>query len=222
MIKAKEVLLLELAYSQIGYKESGTNITKYAKYFDTEAWQWFNSKKQGAAWCAIFICWLYCQIYGPEQALKILGCPKPSQNSAAGVPYLLKYLKAKGYQVHDKTKGQAGDIIFFNDNTHVGLIYEVKNDKYITIEGNAGNKVAKKAYVLNSKKISAICRVKTEEPAKDPTPVKDPERRCYTVNKGDTMTKIARSLGVSLYYLKKHNPQITNINLIYPGQKVYY
>jgi hypothetical protein len=222
MIKAKEVLLLELAYSQIGYKETGTNITKYAKYFDTEAWQWFNSKKQGAAWCAIFICWLYCQIYGPEQALKILGCPKPSQNCAAGVPYLLKYLKAKGYHVHDKTKGQAGDIIFFNDNTHVGLIYEVKNDKYITIEGNAGNKVAKKAYVLNSKKISAICRVKTEEPAKDPTPVKNPERRCYTVKKGDTMSKIARSLGVSLYYLKKHNPQITNINLIYPGQKVYY
>lgn len=218
MIKAKEVLLLELAYSQIGYKETGTNITKYAKYFDTEAWQWFNSKKQGAAWCAIFICWLYCQIYGPEKALKILGCPKPSQNCAAGVPYLLKYLKAKGYQISDKTKGLAGDIIFFNDNTHVGLIYEVNNGKYITIEGNAGNKVAKKAYVLNSKKISAICRVKTEEPAKDPTPVK----RYYTVKRGDTMSKIARSLGVSLYYLKKHNPQIANINLIYPGQKVYY
>lgn len=218
MIKAKKVLLLELAYSQLGYKETSPNITKYAKYFDTEAWQWFNTKKQGSAYCAIFICWLYCQIYGPEQALKILGCPKPSQNCAAGVPYLLKYLKAKGYQVKDKTKGQAGDIIFLNDNTHVGIIYEVKNGKYITIEANVGNKVAKKAYVLNSKKISAICRVKTDVPAKDPTP----EKRYYTVKRGDTMTKIARSLGVSLYHLKKKNPQISNINLIYLGQKVYY
>ena len=222
MMKAKEVLLLELAYSQIGYKETGTNITKYAKYFDTKAWQWFNTKKQGSKWCALFICWLYCQIYGPEQSLKILGCPKPSQNCAAGVYYFHKYLKAKGYEISDKTKGQAGDIIFFSEHSHVGIIYEVKDGKYITIEGNAGDKVAKKSYILKSKKISAICRVKTEEPVKDPTPVKDPERRCYTVKKGDTMSKIARSLGVSLYYLKKHNPQITNINLIYPGQKVYY
>ena len=202
----------ELAYSQIGYKETGTNITKYAKYFDNEAWQWFNTKKQGSSWCAIFICWLYAQVYGPERALKILGCPNPTQNCAAGVPYLLKYLKAKGYQVADHTKGRPGDIIFFNKNTHVGIIYDIKDGKYITIEGNAGNKVAKKSYVLNSKKISAICRVTTEAP----------EIRYYVVKKGDTMSKIARSLGVSLYKLRKKNPQIVNINLIYPGQKIYY
>ena len=45
--------VIELAQSQIGYKESGTNITKYATYFDTTAWQFLNTKKQGAEWCSL-------------------------------------------------------------------------------------------------------------------------------------------------------------------------
>ena len=46
--------ILDLARSQIGYSEESGNRTKYAKYFDTEAWQWFNTKKQGTEWCAIW------------------------------------------------------------------------------------------------------------------------------------------------------------------------
>jgi len=42
----------------------------------------------------------------------------------------------------------------------------------------------------------------------------------YTVQKGDTMKKIAERYGVSLDALIKANPQVTNINLIYVGQKL--
>lgn len=38
---------IKLSQSQVGYAETGSNITKYSKYFDTTAWQWFNTKKQG-------------------------------------------------------------------------------------------------------------------------------------------------------------------------------
>ena len=44
----------------------------------------------------------------------------------------------------------------------------------------------------------------------------------YTVVKGDTLTKIAWKLGTSLKNLVKWNPEIKNINLIYPGQKINY
>lgn len=42
----------------------------------------------------------------------------------------------------------------------------------------------------------------------------------YTVSKGDNFTKIARLNGVSVQELKKFNPQIQNINRIFPGQEI--
>jgi peptidoglycan DL-endopeptidase LytE len=42
----------------------------------------------------------------------------------------------------------------------------------------------------------------------------------YTVQRGDTMRKIAARLGTSLEALAAVNPQVGNINLIYVGQKL--
>ena len=150
--------VIDLAKRQLGYKESGVNQTKYSRFFDVEAWQWFNTKKQGAEWCAIFICWLFAQneTLGQKQALSFLGCPAPKNNCAAAVPYLFDYLTKKGYKLIDKSKGQPGDIIVLYSKKHVGIIEEVKNGKYITIEGNKGNYVAHGSYGINSSTISAV------------------------------------------------------------------
>ncbi|MCL7745600.1 cell wall hydrolase [Halalkalibacter alkaliphilus] len=43
----------------------------------------------------------------------------------------------------------------------------------------------------------------------------------YTVQKGDTMMKIAKKNGITLEELSKANPQITNIDLIYVGQHIH-
>jgi len=43
----------------------------------------------------------------------------------------------------------------------------------------------------------------------------------YTVRSGDTLSGIAARHGVSLSALLAANPQITNPNLIYPGQTVH-
>ena len=148
---------LELAASQLGYEEGSGNKTKYAAYFDKDAWQWFNTKKQGAEWCAIFICWLFCQLIGPDRARTFLGCPLPKDNCAAGVKYLWQYLTKRGWKV-DKKEGQPGDIIFLNSNKHVGLIQKVEGGKYITIEGNKSNKVASGSYKIGSSTVYGICR----------------------------------------------------------------
>lgn len=59
---------------------------------------------------------------------------------------------------------------------------------------------------------------KKTDPAPSPAPT-DPQIY-YTVKKGDTMTSIAKKHETTLAALKKLNPQIGNVNLIYPGQKV--
>lgn len=42
----------------------------------------------------------------------------------------------------------------------------------------------------------------------------------YTVKKGDVAYLIARKYGISIEQMKKLNPSINNLNLIYPGQKI--
>lgn len=167
--------VLNLAARQVGYKEIGDNVTKYARYFDTTAWQWFNTKKQGAEWCAIFICWLFCMVLGAKKALKFLGCPAPANNCAAGVPFLWSYLVKRGWKV-DKKKGAPGDIIFFNSKKHVGIIEKVTGGKYYTIEGNKGNMVKRCSYSVTSSAVYGICRPAWAEvdPKPEPTPAPEP------------------------------------------------
>ena len=158
--------VLDLAKRQVGYKETGDNVTKYARFFDVEAWQWFNTKKNGVpgaagGWCAILLCWLTAQneTLGQKEALKFLGCPAPKNNCAAGVPYLWEYLVKKGYKV-DKKAGVPGDFIFFNAKcTHVGIIEKVDKDKYYTIEGNKSNMVKRSSYGRGSSSIYGICHM---------------------------------------------------------------
>ena len=160
--------VLTTAKGQIGYKETGKNNTKYAKYFDTTAWQFFNTKKQGAEWCSIFVHWCLCQNIAPDKVRKILGEPAAKNNCAAGVKYFYEYMKSKKLTV--KTP-QAGDIIFLNSFGHVGIVESV-DDKIHTIEGNKGDAVKRCTYTKSSSKISAYGRpdyksveIKAETPA---------------------------------------------------------
>ena len=183
MAKTTREKLIELFQSQAGYKEEkskGNNWTKYSRWFDNEAWQWFNTKKQGAEWCSIFVCWCLCQAsvgIGKNEVLKLLGIPSVKNNCAAAVPYLWDYLTAKGYRV-DKSKGQPGDIIIFNNKKHVGYIEKVSGNTYGTMEGNKGDYVARGSYSKNSSYITGIFhlplekydKVEVPEPVAEPTP----------------------------------------------------
>ena len=60
-------------------------------------------------------------------------------------------------------------------------------------------------------------RLNGEKPVEKPN---TQSQTYYTVVNGDTMSKIAKKYGTSLAELKKINPQITNINKIYVGQKI--
>lgn len=183
--------LVSLMKKQVNYTETHVNCTKYNRYFDVEAWQFFNTKKNGnsksagAPWCAIYVIWVIVNvlkhILGSNDACrKWLGMPAPKYNEAAGCKQFYGYLKAKGWEVA-KDKGQAGDIIFLNTKSakcgHVGLIQSVENGNYITNEGNKGNKVANDKYSFKSSTIYAIIHPDYEslEPKEEPKqdPVED-------------------------------------------------
>lgn len=174
--------LSALIKKQVGVTENpiGSNKVKYNRYFDVEAWQFFNTKKQGAYWCATYVIWAIVQvllpILGSYAAIrKWFGMPSPANNEAAGCKQFYGYMKAKGWEV-DKKKGQPLDIIFFNTKTgkcgHVGFITKVENGKYYTNEGNSGNKVSEHSYSINDSVIYAVIHpdYASIEPNPEPTP----------------------------------------------------
>jgi hypothetical protein len=85
-----------------------------------------------------------------------------------------------------------GDIIYFGkrgEESHVGIIIDIKDGRVYTIEGNKGDKVAYGDYSMNYNRISGVGRVafddyyddldgeKEDEKPSDPepTPAPDPE-----------------------------------------------
>ncbi|KRE99999.1 hypothetical protein ASG87_13510 [Frateuria sp. Soil773] len=68
---------------------------------------------------------------------------------------------------------------------------------------------------------SAPGGVPAPAPAPAPTPAPGNHGGSYTVQPGDTLSGIAQRQGVSLAALRAANPQISNANLIYPGQVIH-
>lgn len=221
--------ILKLAASQVGYKESGKNQTKYARYFDVEAWQWFNTKKQGSDWCAIFICWLFTQVIGNKPALSFLGCPAPMNNCAAGCGYLYDYMKAKGYK-SDITHVKPGDIVFFKSGSkcaHVGIAESVSNSKVITIEGNKDNAVKRVTHNISSNIYFGVMSpdyskahwVGEKDSAQDSLPAK-PEEPVSVLKAGDLMIVTTKNSELMLRgYASTSAPTIQRMK---KGWKVTY
>ena len=159
--------VIAVAVGEIGYKEKksnaslddktanagSANYTKYARDFDQKYPNWYNGKKNGYAWCDMFVDWCFLTAFGYENALRLL-C-QPEKSAGAGCTYSLRYYKNKG-QFH--TSGpQPGDQIFFgtslSDSSHTGIVEKADGSKVYTIEGNTSDQVARRSYALNNSRI---------------------------------------------------------------------
>ena len=159
--------VIAVAVEQIGYIEKASNTsldsktanagsanyTKYARDFDQKYPNWYNGKKNGFAWCDMFVDWCFLTAFGYEKALALL-C-QPERSAGAGCTYSLRYFKNKG-QFHTKDP-QPGDQIFFgtslDNSTHTGIVESVDKKQVHTIEGNTSNQVARKNYSLTNSRI---------------------------------------------------------------------
>lgn len=172
--------VISIAEAEVGYLEKKTNsqldsktanagygnYTKYARDLDNIK-NFYNGKKNGYAWCDIFVDWCFVKAFGKERAMELLN--QPERSTGAGCYFSMNFYK-KSNQFH--TSPQKGDQIFFQEGgeiTHTGLVYKVDNSKVYTIEGNTSSKagvvanggaVAKKSYYLNSSYIAGYGRPK--------------------------------------------------------------
>lgn len=171
--------LLATARAEIGYLEKASNAqldsktanagranyTRYAR--DLDALGVYNTRKNGYAWCDVFVDWCFVRSFGLETALQMTGQKKGG--AGAGCTGSVGYYKAMGRFF--KSAPQAGDQIFFVDSKgafcHTGIVTAVKNGRVYTIEGNTsaaagvvanGGCVAAKSYALTYNRIGGYGR----------------------------------------------------------------
>lgn len=192
--------VVKIALAEVGYMGKGSRtadldspkkdaakngcFTKYGRDMDALK-DWYNGRKQGYDWCCLFAQWSFVQAYGREDAQKLLYIPEHSL--AAGVKYAWLY-----FAKHDATidAPKVGYQIFFKNNTtdyaHTGIVVAVDAAYVWTVEGNVAKngyrEVLKKKYSLKDKKILGYGIPDYAEAPKV----------YYTVQKGDTLWKIAK------------------------------
>lgn len=166
------------AISEIGYEESGNNITKYAAYFDKNYPNFYNTKKQGAEYCDIFVDYCVMVNSADENEAEYVLC-QPAKSCGAGCSFSYDYYKEKG-RVGNEPK--IGAQIFFGTGkkpSHTGIVVDVTADKVITVEGNSDNMVKKHTYTKNSARIFGYGYPRYSEdtptPAPAPTQLTDAE-----------------------------------------------
>lgn len=232
--------IIDIALAEVGYLEKETksqldnktanagneNYTKYAR--DLDAISFYNGRKQGAAWCDIFVDWCFVQAYGKAAALKLTCQPTNNKNNCgAGCKWSRQYYQKKG-QFYSTPR--EGDQIFFYGSdgstiSHTGLVYAVDNTYVYTVEGNTssasgvvanGGAVAKKKYKLNYNRLAGFGRPEYGEVV-----VKENIKgyMTYTVQRGDSLWNIARKeLGKPKRYKEIMVLNKLKSDLIKPGQ----
>jgi len=167
--------LIATARAEIGYVEKETNAqlddktanagdnnwTKYAAFLDTLGV--YNGRKNGYAWCDMFVDWCFITAFGMETAMKMTN--QAMGGYGAGCTMSANYYKYVG-RFH-KDNPQPGDQIFFTNDggktmAHTGIVEKVEGGKVYTIEGNTsstpgvvanGGMVRDKSYSLTYNRI---------------------------------------------------------------------
>ncbi len=151
--------VITTARNQIGYHEKASNYNlddytansgsgnynKFAHYIDTNYPTFYNGRKNGYAWCDIFVDYCFLYTYGLDTTLYLL-C-QPLNSAGAGCTYSYMYYNQKG-RVGKTPK--VGAQIFFGysqDNlTHTGIVENFDETYVYTIEGNTSDQVARRTY----------------------------------------------------------------------------
>lgn len=158
--------VIAVARGELGYTETGNNITKY--------WQEYDPSFQGQPWCVAFLWWVFN--HAGESAAFFGG------GKTASCGTLLRWYQAMGQTV-PVSEVQPGDIVLLNFNgrgtaDHCGIVERKGGVCLYTIEGNTtpglegsqdnGGSVAQKMRYYYQ--IVAVCRPHykpKEEPMKD-------------------------------------------------------
>jgi hypothetical protein len=153
----EKVVSLAKSYVGTGEEPKGSNRNRFAKMIDEKFPDFYNGKKNGSAWCDEFVDAIFLELFGEEEALRLLCQPKKS--CGAGCKFSAQYYKQAG-RFFDKP--EVGDQIFFyvgGDINHTGIVTKVDDKKVYTTEGNSGDMVKDHSYNKDgNKKIAGYGR----------------------------------------------------------------
>lgn len=245
--------VIDIALAEVGYleKKNGNNLddktanagnANYTKYSrDLANLNFYNGRKQGVAWCDVFVDWCFVQAYGKDAALALTCQPtKAANNCGAGCKYSRQYYQSKK-QLHDSPC--AGDQVFFYSSdkssiSHTGLVYKVDSNYVYTVEGNTsgasgvianGGGVCKKSYKRTYSRLAGFGRprysdvsAKTENASTGGSGASSgASYTTYTVKKGDSLWNIAKKyLGSGVKYKEIVALNKMKSSLIRIGQKL--
>lgn len=147
---SKRSEFVNIAKSQIGVKETGTNNVKYNTWYYGHVVNGTPGTSE-YAWCVTFECWCANQI-------GILGSLVPKCNN---VGVLRDWYKARGlYHLRGTYTPKEGDLIIFKNASHTGIVEKISGGRLFTIEGNSKDKVSNNNYALSDSYIQGYCQVK--------------------------------------------------------------
>ena len=128
--------IVDVAIGEIGYREEGSNRTKYG------AWMGMN----GSSWCHMFVSWC---AYKAGVSTSIV--PK-----TASTTYGMNWFKKKGlFKYKGKYTPKRGDIVYFKTGrSHAGIVEKVSGSTLHTIEGNSSDRVKRRIYSLSNSTIT--------------------------------------------------------------------
>lgn len=208
--------VLDIARSYIGYKEKKTNSqlddplanagvynwNRFARDVDA-CTGWMAGKKNGFAWCCLYVCGCFLYAFGYPMARKILY--QPEKSYAAKCSHAYDYYKNNGAAYKDP---EPGDQVFFDYGkgiAHTGLVEKVTDYYVFTIEGNSDNQVQAKKYARKNKTIYGYGRPDWKlvaDVADTPAPVQHPTLKLGS--SGDAVRDLQAKLVARGYPLPKY------------------
>lgn len=158
--------LVKKALAEVGYKEKQTNenlndktanagsnnFNKYANYIDTKYPNFYNGKKNGYAWCDVFVDCMFIWTFGYEEALRLLCQGEKSTGASCTSSY--NYFKWADRISDEPSIG--AQVFFTKDGKtsyHTGIVVALNNFEICVVEGNSADGVRKVIYSRNSKLI---------------------------------------------------------------------
>ncbi len=134
--KASVCDIVSVAAREIGYRETGNNMTKYGAWYGTN----------GAAWCHMFVSWCAAKAGIPVSVV-----PKTASTSEG-----MAWFKSRGiFKYKGKYTPKRGDLVYFKTGrSHVGIVEKVTGSTLHTIEGIPSDRLARRTYPLSEKTIT--------------------------------------------------------------------
>lgn len=171
------------------------------------------------AWCAIFL----------TVIARLCGINTDVVPNFADCDVGVRWFKNKGRWKNSKSQGgsyapKQNDIVFYSsghtqsDSTHVGYVVEVSGSTLKAIEGNKSDAVRYRTISLSDPYIIGYGQV-ADYIGSNSAGDDYSDLASYTVQKGDTLSEIAKAMGVSTSDLAAYNG-ISNPDVINVGQVI--